>query len=802
MAIKKSEIYSAIWESCNNLRGGMDASLYKDYVLFMLFIKYVSDKFANAGPFSVFRVPAGSGFDDMRQLKGRPDIGDQINKKIIQPLVDANNGMLARTDFPDFNDATRLGSDKEMVDRLTSLITVFENRNLDFSRNRADNDDLLGDAYEFLMRHFATESGKSKGQFYTPAEVSRVIARVIGIDPATVTKSTSAYDPTCGSGSLLLKVAAEAGQDITLEGQEKDVMTAGLARMNMLLHGVSDAVIATGNTLAAPKFIDDGQLRTYDFVVANPPFSDKKWTLGVNVREDPWQRFTWGAPPNKQGDYAYLLHIIRSLRPAGKGACILPHGVLFRGNAEAVIRERLVKSGYLKGIIGLPPNLFYGTGIPACILVLDKENAVARRGVFMVDASRDFMKDGNKNRLRERDIHRIVSVFSALRDVPGYSRMVPVEEIACPRNKYNLNLPRYIDSAGPEDIHSLDAHLNGGIPNRDLDALGEVWSALPGLRARLFTPLPHTDKSRLAGGRDELKDAIQDDAEYRKRAREAHEAMRAWEQKNVPLLCAFAQEGRPRELITALSESMLAAFQGVALVDAYAVYQHLMDYWADTMQDDFYQIAAGGWKAELAWTERGKRKKKVWDCDLVPKALVVARYCAGDAAKLRTLEERHAAAQQEMDSLLEENSGEDGIFAELETVGKAPVKALLREIKADVERNDDAAVLKRWLTLDEDSAQLKKQLREARTALDAQTLAKYREFTEAEVRDILVNDKWLPALRAGLDGELARAVNGLEDRLLVLADRYATPLTELSQEVEALSARVAGHLKRMGLSWD
>lgn len=801
MAIKKSEIYSAIWESCNNLRGGMDASLYKDYVLFMLFIKYVSDKFANAGPFSAFKVPKGASFADMCKLKGSPDIGDQINKNIIQPLIEANSGTLARTDFPDFNEPARLGTGKEMVDRLTSLITIFENKNLDFSRNRADNDDLLGDAYEFLMRHFATESGKSKGQFYTPAEVSRVIAQVIGIDPAKVTKSTSAYDPTCGSGSLLLKVAAQAGQDITLEGQEKDVMTAGLARMNMLLHGVSDAVITTGNTLSDPKFIDNGHLRTYDFVVANPPFSDKKWTLGVSTSQDPWQRFTWGAPPNKQGDYAYLLHIIRSLKSTGKGACILPHGVLFRGNAEAVIRTQLVKSGYLKGIIGLPANLFYGTGIPACILVLDKENATARKGVFMLDASRDFTKDGNKNRLRERDIHRIVSVFSALRDVPGYARMVPLEEIASPRNDYNLNLPRYIDSADAEDIHSLDAHLNGGIPNSDLDAMRDVWTALPGLRAKLFTPLPHTEKSRLAVGRDELKDVIEEDAEYKKLVRAAGRVMQEWEQEHIPLLRGFAQEGRPKELITVLSQSMLAAFQDVPLVDAYAVYQHLMDYWAETMQDDFYQIAADGWKAELVWTERGKRKKKVWNCDLLPKELAVARYFAKDALKIGTLEEKCAAAEQEMASLLEENSGEDGIFAELETVGKAPVKALLKEIQSDAERKDDVAVLKQWLKLEEGIAKLKKQLKDARTALDSQTLAKYKDFPEEEVRDILINDKWLPALRGGLYAELARAVNGMEDRLLVLADRYATPLTELSQEVEGLSAKVAGHLTRMGLSW-
>src|SRR6266446_6259409 len=289
------------------------------------------------------------------------------------------------------------------------------------------------------------EGASESGKVYTPSEVSRIMAKVIGISPANSKAATTAYDPTCGSGSLLLKVAAQPGKHITLEGQEKDVTTAGLARMNMILHDFPTANILSGNTLAAPKFKEGEQLRTYDYVVANPPFSDKTWSTGLIPSKDPFQRFQWGEPPKKQGDYAYLLHIIRSLKSTGKGACILPHGVLFRGNAEAVIRTQLVRSGYLKGIIGLPPNLFYGTGIPACIVVLDKENATARKGIFMIDASKGFIKDGNKNRLRERDIHRIVDIFTRQAEVPRYSRLVPVSEISDPKNDFNLNLPRYVD---------------------------------------------------------------------------------------------------------------------------------------------------------------------------------------------------------------------------------------------------------------------------------------------------------------------------------------------------------------------
>jgi type I restriction enzyme M protein len=330
MAIKKSDLYSSLWASCDELRGGMDASQYKDYVLFMLFIKYVSDKYGDSDDFAPSVViPPGASFKDMIALKGKSDIGERINTDVIQPLIDANT-RLVRTDFPDFNDPNKLGEGSAMVERLSNLVAIFENPALDFSRNRAEHDDILGDAYEYLMRHFATESGKSKGQFYTPAEVSRVI----GISPANSVAATTAYDPICGSGSLLLKVAAEAGKHITLEGQEKDVTTAGLARMNMILHDFPTANILTGNTLAEPKFKNGEQLRTYDYVVANPPFSDKTWSTGLIPSGDPHKRFEWGAPPKKQGDYAYLLHIIRSMLGTGKAACILPHGVLFRGDAE------------------------------------------------------------------------------------------------------------------------------------------------------------------------------------------------------------------------------------------------------------------------------------------------------------------------------------------------------------------------------------------------------------------------------------------------------------------------------------
>jgi type I restriction enzyme M protein len=453
------------------------------------------------------------------------------------------------------------------------------------------------------MRHFATESGKSKGQFYTPAEVSRIIAQILGIRHAKVSNDTTVYDPTCGSGSLLLKIGDEArhgGKDVkvTLYGQEKDNATAGLARMNMILHDYATADIKQGNTLASPLFLDGDSLKTFDYVVANPPFSDKRWSTGLDPEHDPWRRFQhYGIPPKKQGDYAYLLHILRSVKSTGKGACILPHGVLFRLGAEGVIRRNLVQRGYLKAIIGLPPNLFFGTGIPACLVMIDKEGAAARKGIFMIDASKGFIKDGSKNRLREQDIHRIVDTFIKQAEISRYSRLVPVSEITNAKNDYNLNLSRYIESTEPEDVQDIDGHLRGGIPNRDIDGLEKYWEVFPAVRTTLFKKADRPDYTQLEVQVAEVKAAIFGHAEFAAFNDTVTKLFAKWKKVNAPLLKGFAKEGHPKGLIETIAEGLLVTFRAAPLLDAYDVYQHLMDYWAETMQDDCYLISEDGWKA-------------------------------------------------------------------------------------------------------------------------------------------------------------------------------------------------------------
>ncbi|MBM3405087.1 MAG: type I restriction-modification system subunit M, partial [Bacteroidetes bacterium] len=583
MGIKKSELYSSLWASCDALRGGMDASQYKDYVLVLLFVKYVSDKYYG-DPNALIIVPDGGGFKDMAALKGKANIGDGINK-IIGALAKANDLMGVITEA-DFNNEEKLGSGKHMVDTLSELISIFENPSLDFSRNRAEGDDILGDAYEYLMRNFATESGKSKGQFYTPAEVSRIMSKVIGIKNAT-SQTQAIYDPTCGSGSLLLKAAAESEANVTIYGQEKEVATAALARMNMILHNNPTAEIAKGqSTLSNPSFKNEhGDLKSFDFVVANPPFSSKNWASGFDPANDLFKRFDgYGLPPAKNGDYAFLLHLIKSLKSHGKGACILPHGVLFRGNAEAEIRKNIIKKGYIKGIIGLPANLFYGTGIPACIIVIDKENANTREGVFMIDASRGFIKDGNKNRLREQDIHKIVDVFNKQLEVPKYSRLVPVPEISDPKNDFNLNIPRYIDSQEPEDIQDIEAHLLGGIPMSDMDALESYWNVYPSLKSVLFAGSDRPKYCNLSIPKDNIKQTIFTHPEFVAFRAEMDAVFGDWKDRNTRLLKDLKVGLKPKQVIQVIAEDILRCYANKHLLDHYDVYQHLMNYWNEVMQ--------------------------------------------------------------------------------------------------------------------------------------------------------------------------------------------------------------------------
>ena len=710
--MKKSELYSMLWEACNKLRGGVEPSRYKDYVLVLLFFKYVSDRYKGQ-PFAEFTISKGASFEDLIEAKGKSDVGERVDK-IIQKFLEDNR---LQGSLPDvsFNNPEELGSGKELVDKVSGLIAVFQNPAIDFKNNRASGDDIIGDAYEYFMMKFAQESGKSKGQFYTPSEVSRIIARLIGIGDIKQmpTKKWTLYDPASGSGSLLIRAADEAPVDengdsiVTIFGQEKYPDTAGLAKMNFILHNKGTGEIKSGNTLSTPQYLDEfNELKKFDFIVMNPPFSDKSWTDGIKPSEDKYKRFDgYSIPPEKNGDYAWFLHVLKSLDSNGKAGIVMPHGVLFRGNAEETIRIEVLKKKYIKGIVSLPQNLFYGTGIPACIIIIDKEDAETREGIFLIDASRGFKKDGSKNRLREQDIEKIVQTFINREEIPGYSCFVKYSDVL-EKNGGNLNIPRYIQKIDDTLPQNIAAHLKGGIPGTDVDSLKKLWSIAPALKQEIFTCIDEVHNIyTLALASGEIEGVIsQDESILAEKQHETEVIFEQWKAEVKDILLGIDADTNPKELIRMIAAMLHVAYEQARLLDNYDVYDCLLNYWNAKLQDDVYAIKAGGYAVarEIDYEYAKKKQKdesgetvevddtskvKSFEGALIPKEIMEAVFFAEELAELTTLMEQSAALEAELDEMREEESGDEGLLKEVlnekgDSIPKANLNKRIKELDA------------------------------------------------------------------------------------------------------------------------
>jgi type I restriction enzyme M protein len=586
--------------------------------------------------------------------------------------------------------------------------------------------------------------------------------------------------------------------------------------MNMILHDNETADIEKGDTITSPQFTSGSQLRTFDFIVMNPPFSTKSWSSGLELD---YSRFEYGRPPEKNGDYAFLLHVLKSLKSTGKAAIILPHGVLFRGYAEGTIRRELLRRGYIKGVIGLPPNLFYGTSIPACIVVLDKENAQVRKGVFMIDASKGFVKDGPKNRLRSQDIHKIVDVFNKQIEVDRYSRMIPMHEISGDANSYNLNITRYIDSSDPEDLQDLAAHIHGGIPERDIDALKPYWDAFSRLRTTLF-------KSNRPGYVDlaveptHVQQTILDSDEFKSFTSIVRALANTWFEAHRAALETIKPDTRPNDLIVDLGDDLLARFKPTALLDEYDVYEQFMTYWHGTMHDDVFLIMNDGWSgaskprktiedkdrkfAETPDLVIGSGRSAIkYKMDLVPPSLIVAHYFPGEQAKLDELnlavEEASHAVQEYLEEhavdegLLEDATGESG---KVTKVSAATRLKLARYKKADPE---EILALQHVIDLFNAESVAKATVKEAQEELDTATLKQYAKLTEDDVKAIVIDDKWQTTITARITSEVESLTLDLVARTKELGERYGETASDLSITLAELESKVASHLAAMGV---
>ncbi len=459
-------INNIVWRACDTFRGTMDSNEYKDYVLTMLFVKYLSDfyrekleelhkkydgnqdRIEKSLKREKFVLDERCTFEYLLKHKEAANLGEVINKALERIEEDNKEKLEGIFRNVDFNSDIKLGKTKERNAILKHLLEDFSDTKLDLRPSILSGNDVIGDAYEYLISHFASDAGKKGGEFFTPSAVSTLLAKLV-----EAKEGDRIYDPTCGSGSLLIKASKEVGNhNFAIYGQEKNGQTQALSKMNMFLHEINDAKIEWGDTLRNPLHIENDHLMKFDVVVANPPFSLDKWGAD-DLADDHYRRFEYGLPPKSKGDYAFVQHMLASLNADGRMGVVLPHGVLFRGASEGRIRKQIIEHNLLDAVIGLPANLFFGTGIPATILIFKRNRS--NKDVLFIDASREFNKVKNQNTIDDEHIAKILDTYRNRKEIEKYSHVAALEEIQ--ENDYNLNIPRYVDTFEEEEPVDIEA---------------------------------------------------------------------------------------------------------------------------------------------------------------------------------------------------------------------------------------------------------------------------------------------------------------------------------------------------------
>lgn len=815
MALKKSEIYGTLVKCANKLRSnsGIGAESFKNYVLILLFLKYISDR-KKSGETTGLEIPDGCSFDDIATFKSNgkekgkdkaESLGDKINKSIT--AIAEKNGLediINITDH-DFCDK-KLGSPEESNKLIKELVAAFQVEGLDFSKNRAADDDLIGDAYEYLMRNFASLAGKDKGQFYTPTEVSRLMACLIGIDVDERPK-ISAYDPTCGSASLLLRVKAAAKHTVSLFGQDIDPANLELSHLNAFIHGCNTPDIRLGDTLNSPKHVDNGELRTFDYIVSNPKFSLHNWMNGA-LENDIYGRWNSeiGVPPQQYGDFAFLLHCIKSLNHDGKCAIILPNGVLTRGGSEAKLRKWIIEQKLLSGVIAFPQNAFFGTTIAGNVLIIDKKHK--QDGVFFIDASDlGYKDDDSKIRLREQDIKRITDVWRERKDVPHFAHLSSYErkkldgetvaKYEIERNDFALNLSLYVVPVDKEVHQNIDAHLHGGLPESDIERMQNYWDICPTLKNDLFKP-QRDGYEELGIDKKDILQTIENNDSFCKQAKKFTTSLVQWCNEIKPEMYSVAKGNDPKSIIASWGQSLLEKFKKCkSLVGAYDVYDQLMNYYKDSMQDDLYMISNGGWETSLNIPTKKTVKWSDLSCDLLPVNVAIDYFLSDLKGDLEKEEAELASLQEKMEDFKEDN--EENFVESDFFFGKLNETNLKKALKGTCSK-EQHDLWNEYLSLMQEERLLKNNVKKTSSQLLKEIIRVYAEIKNDEetTKKIIIENKWLKDISNLISNEMQKVTESISAETTNLTNRYEYTMKNLLDDFTKKERAVGSYLKKMG----
>ncbi|WEV57895.1 type I restriction-modification system subunit M [Ligilactobacillus acidipiscis] len=855
--ITSEEIKRRLWSGANDLRGSMDASRYKDYMLGLMFYKFLSDKTletfqATAGlpkeadlvqEYSQAYEKLGENLTGMiQEVLGYyvlpehlyqswvKDIrnGDFELQKVMDSLNTFERNIAVKGDADDFKglfstsiiDLTdsALGSDlNKRSKNIKDLIFLFADLNM----VDLQDGDVLGDAYEYLIGQFASSAGKKAGEFYTPRQVSEVMAQIV----VKSSKIKSIYDPTVGSGSLLLTVGKHLTKndqrDLHYYGQEYITETYNLTRMNLLLHGVRPEKmdIKNGNTLAQdwpedPERPDEGV--QFDAVVMNPPYSDQKW----NKREDkPLKvsdpRFAdFGVlPPDSKGDFAYLMHGLYHLGQKGTMAIVLPHGVLFRGGAEGEIRKRLLEKNYVDAIIGLPSNMFTNTGIPVCVMIL-KKNRELSAPVLLIDSSEHFVKIGKQNVLREKDIAQIVDTFVNKTETKGYSHLATREEIIA--NEYNLNIPRYVETLDNEIVQDVDAHLLGGIPTKNIADLKVLNSSVKDVLDESLTPV-REGYVKLNKSVADLTDEVLEDERVKNKSIKVATKIKDYLHDYWQELTTVDSETELENLRQAMLSDMKQILATFDNIDVYSGYQIIAEIWKNTLTHDLELIAGLGFynagrtrEANMVTKGTGQKKHEEqtgWIGAIVPNDLIAQNLYAEQVQSIANLKNKLTETEGSLSELVEsaktEDSDENVILYDLIKKNKddEPQDSFdNKKIKAELKNVDkgstDYDLLKKVSSLMNQKTKLNTEIKNEEKALEGAVYERIEKLTDAEI-DSLVYQKWFGGLKAAIVNLVKEPLKNELQTLDTLNERYATTLSDLEEETKKVESEFESLLSEL-----